>query len=279
MKYPHSNLKSPEEIENFIVKPPFIRSAINYGMAFLGDNFKTTAILLYAVLALSAWKYISAAPQLADPASRECVLAIGTETLERPLAGTLRFSPILFFWYSRKIWSAFLLMGVVPALIVKYVFKERLSDYGLVPKSLSRTIKSFLLFLPIFVVIGWTSGATTEFYNIYPYNPLAGASWACLLTHSVLYFFLYYLAWEFMFRGFIQLGLASSFGPIAAILIQVLASTMLHYGHPASETFGCVAGGLLWGYLVFRTGSIWSGWWQHALLGVMLDWSLVINAR
>lgn len=249
---------------------------------FLFGNFKTTVILLYAILALTAWKYLPAAPRFADPDSNVCILA-NSFNLDRPIkplesALEPNFSSAQFLWNARKIWSAFFLMGVFPALIVKFVFKENLRDYGFTLGIVKRTAFNICLFLPIMLAIGWFSGNTQAFYNVYPYNPLAGLSPTAFAIHSLLYLFLYYLAWEFMFRGFIQIGLTEKLGAVPAILIQVVASTMLHYGHPASETFGCIAGGLLWGFLVYRTKSIYTGWAQHAILGIALDWSLIVKA-
>ncbi|MCX7428481.1 MAG: CPBP family glutamic-type intramembrane protease, partial [Planctomycetia bacterium] len=63
-------------------------------------------------------------------------------------------------------------------------------------------------------------------------------------------------------------------GDANAVLVQVLASTLLHIGKPGSEAFGAIFGGLLWGVLVYRTRSLLSGLVQHALLGLSLDWFL-----
>lgn len=249
---------------------------------FLFGNAKTTVILLYAVLALTVWKYVPLTPHFGDASSGACVLAesFNYDGEVKPLDGTLvaQTSVLQFIWNARKLWSAFFIMGIVPMLIVKYAFKEKLADYGLTFGNVRRTFVNFFLFLPLMLILGWLSGDTKEFYNVYPFNPLAGISTLALVVHSVMYFFLYYLAWEFMFRGFIQMGLTDKIGAVPAILIQVVASTMLHYGHPASETFGCIAGGILWGFLVYRTRSIFSGWGQHAILGITLDWSLVMKA-
>ncbi len=274
-------------------------------------NRKATFILLYAVFALTVWKYIPSAPRFADPISGRCVFsaktlaggeegksenaaivetsatfatsgesAVSVAPTIKPLDGTLdaQVSTLDFLWNARKIWAAFFLMGVIPALCVKFLFKESLAQYGLTLGDARRTVRTFLTFAPIMLLLGWLSADEKAFYDVYPYNPAAGASWRLLALHSASYLFLYYAAWEFMFRGFIQRGLEGTVGATTAVLIQVLASTMLHYGHPASETFGCVAGGFLWGFLAIRTRSLASGWAQHALLGIALDWGLIFAA-
>ena len=274
----------PEEINDSVFASAPFPSMWNYARSFLRrDNFKTVVILLYAAIALTIWKYAPAAPHYADSSTGRVLISesvvgarVDAPSLVVP-SSTVDFT-LQFLWNMRKIWCAFFLMGVFPALIVKFVFREKLSDYGLSFGSTRRSISIFLMFLPVFAVMGWLSGSERSFYDVYPFNPLACASPSALVAHSIAYFFLYYLAWEFMFRGFLQLGLANKFGAVPAVLVQTLASTMLHYGHPASETFGCLTGGLLWGFVVYRTRSIFSGWWQHAVLGITLDWSLAYGA-
>lgn len=274
------------------------------------QNRKATIILCYAVFALTLWKYLPPAPRFADPETGKCVLNAqtfendniesvfkksnvvsstenSTESLNsepiKPLDGTLsaETTPLRFLWGARKHWAAFFLMGVFPMLIVKFVFREKLSDYGVGWGERTRTIRSFLMLAPILFAVGWASGvgdAGRAFYIVYPYNPAAGVSWTTLILHTVSYFCLYYFAWEFMFRGFLLRGLAPTVGFSTSVWIQVVISTALHFGHPASETFGCIAGGLFWGFLALRTRSIFSSWGQHALLGIALDWSLILAA-
>ncbi|MBR4833235.1 MAG: CPBP family intramembrane metalloprotease [Thermoguttaceae bacterium] len=288
-----------------------IRGALDFAFDLISpQNRKATIILCYAVFALTLWKYLPPSPRFADPETGKCVFNAQTfeddnigavfeksnadltpeksaESLKstpiKPLDGTLsaETTPLRFLWGARKHWAAFFLMGVFPALIVKFVFREKLSDYGVGWGDRKRTLRSFLTLAPILFAVGWASGlgdAGRAFYAVYPYNPTAGVSWATLIFHTISYFCLYYLAWEFMFRGFLLRGLAPTVGFSTAVWIQVVISTALHYGHPASETFGCIAGGLLWGFLALRTRSIFAGWGQHALLGIALDWSLILAA-
>ena len=81
---------------------------------------------------------------------------------------------------------------------------------------------------------------------------------------------LFYLGWEFFFRGFMQCGLRDKLGTVNALGVQVIASTLLHLGTPWVENFAAIAGGILWGILVFLTRSLLSGLVQHFLLGLSL---------
>jgi membrane protease YdiL (CAAX protease family) len=92
-----------------------------------------------------------------------------------------------------------------------------------------------------------------------------------LMIYETAYVLLYYLAWEFFFRGFMLFPLARVFGGVNAILIQIIPSCLIHIGKPVGELTGSIIAGLILGGLALRTGSIWYGWIIHAALGVLVD--------
>jgi membrane protease YdiL (CAAX protease family) len=167
--------------------------------------------------------------------------------------------------------SALLLMGVLPALIVKFVFRERLADYGVRLGDRTRTARSFLLYAPGIALIAFFAARDPSFWKEYPINHNAGVSSLAFTFHALTYL-LFYLGWEFQFRGFMQHGLQPSMGVANALLVQVMASVIVHIGKPTGEIYGSFIGGLIWGILAFRTRSLLSGLLQHALLGILLDW-------
>jgi|GEM_PF-541486 len=103
-------------------------------------------------------------------------------------------------------------------------------------------------------------------------RPAPARCWPWLFASHAICYLMFYVGWEFYFRGFMLIGLEESLGRASALLLQVMASCLLHIGSPATETFGAILGGLLWGLLVFRTRSLLSGLAQHYLLGISLDW-------
>jgi membrane protease YdiL (CAAX protease family) len=228
---------------------------------FLPQNqFKPVLILFYVLVACSVWKY--------------CSIPITPDSFENHRT--------LLFWLGMyRMIGAFLLFGVIPMGIVRYVFREPLADYGLQPGIPLRTARSFLMASPIIVLIAVLTGHNTAYVDIYPLNEMIRPqniriNYWTFAIHAVIYTG-YYFGWEFLFRGFLQHGLSKQCGVPTAILVQTLASTMLHYGHPGSEVFGSIIAGLVWGILAFRTRSILSGFAQHSLLGIVLDWTLIFT--
>ncbi len=212
---------------------------------FRGSQFKPTVAILYVCFTASLWK-----------------------TAIVPTTG--------FSAGTYRIVLAFVLFGLVPAGIVRFVFREKLADYGLCLGDLPIAIRSILIMTPLMLLFGFFAGCDKNFLAVYPLNPSVrpGVSGTIFVAHLATYL-LYYAGWEFLFRGFLQKAMEPQTGAFTAILVQTLASTMLHYGNPPSEVFGAILGGLFWGFLFFRTRSLLAGFVQHTILGFTLDYFLV----
>lgn len=170
--------------------------------------------------------------------------------------------------------ATFVLLAVLPALVVKLVFRERLADYGVQLGNRLRTLRSMAVYAPLMIAAAYVASHNAAIAAAYPINRSAGASPAMFGLHALSYV-LFYLGWEFYFRGFMQFGLAGSLGKVNAVLVQVMASVLVHIGKPTIEIYAAIAAGILWGVLAFRTRSLLSGLVQHYLLGLAVDWFLV----
>jgi membrane protease YdiL (CAAX protease family) len=221
------------------------------------DRIKPFVVLLYTVLAATVWKCFAFPKFASEPTLSE-------------------------FWLgATPLLVALVLFGLIPMGIVKWGFRERLADYGLRFGIAHRTLRTFLLALPFIVGIAIGVGYNSNFHEVYPLNEAIRAQHTKIgvdlfVLHAICYGG-YYFGWEFLFRGFVQHGLSDRSGVPAAVIVQTMASTILHYGHPASEIFGAFIAGFVWGFLAYRTRSILSGLGQHALLGIVLDWVLIFE--
>jgi uncharacterized protein len=223
--------------------------------AFRGEQFKPTVILLLSPVLMVTWKYFEVSVLLGD----RSLLS------DRSATGAM----VSFA-------ACFVLLGLIPACVVRFVFHERLADYGVRLGDRVRTVRSALTLCPCFLLAAYIASGQTAVRDYYPLNPSAGDSPGMFAAHAASYL-LFYLGWEFHFRGFLQIGLRQRLGDVNALLVQVLASGLLHIGRPAGETFGSLLAGLLWGLLAYRTRSLLSGLLQHSLLGITLDWFLCRN--
>jgi len=171
--------------------------------------------------------------------------------------------------------ACFLLLGVLPAGIVKLVFRERLVDYGVSLGLRKQTTLALLMLVPLFVLVAYIGSMIPAIREYYPINR-QDMSTRLFAFHACTYV-LFYLGWEFHFRGFLQFGLRDSVGPVNAVLIQVLASSLLHAGRPSLELFLSVIAAVLWGMLAFYCRSILAGLAQHTALGIALDWFICMR--
>jgi len=223
--------------------------------AFQGKQFKPTVILLVSSLVLVTWRYFGSPEFYLEALAPRLALSVD------PAAAAAVYS---FF-------SAFLWMAVVPALVVKLVFRERLADYGVSLGDRTRTVRSFLMMAPLLLIVAYVASHIAEIADYYPINNSAGTSRPMFGLHACTYL-AFYLGWEFHFRGFLQAGLRDSLGSTNAVLVQVLASVLFHITRPGIETYAAIVAGIYWGLLALRTRSLLSGFLQHALVGIALDW-------
>lgn len=224
---------------------------------FSGDHKKPTLILLLTPILLTTVKYYGTKQFFFD--YLQPFLNLGNPEW----AGAL----YVFF-------SAAVLLGILPLIIIKYVFHESLSDYGLQWGDVSFGLKAIAVIGLFYVISAYSSSKMPEFLAEYPVYRGAGQSAQIFILHALSYL-VFYIGWEIYFRGFMQFGLRASMGEWNAILIQVLASCLVHIGKPAGETYTSILGGLIWGLLAFRTKSIAYGVATHWILGVSLDLFIV----
>jgi membrane protease YdiL (CAAX protease family) len=199
-------------------------------------------------------------------------------------------------------WMRFILsvslLGIVPA-IVALLFKERPATLGLSLKTPLLRKPWFWLLLPLAAGLGVLGALSPDLAAYYPYSRdlirrVSATGFAPFVAHFTAYTFLYYLPWEFFFRGFLLLPLALeaerssankeslvvntvSSTVAALILFQTIPSTLLHFGHPLSELLSAVPAGIFFGILAWKTKSIIPGFLLHAAIGFGTDLFIVLS--
>jgi membrane protease YdiL (CAAX protease family) len=190
----------------------------------------------------------------------------------------------------------FVLVVLIPCLIIKLRFKEKIRDYGLglPPKDQRKkawvAFWSTLILTSIFVVFTSFNEATQMEYPLFVQRNELGdvvytiSLWWEFIIYEIIYF-LFFVTIEFAFRGYQLFGLHSikidkslkksqpsnlRFG-LYAILIQMLAYTTWHYGKPVPEMVGTVIWGICIAAIVLRIRSLWPIIISHWLYNVLMD--------
>lgn len=229
---------------------------------YRGEQFKPTVVLLSSLLLSLAWWYFGRFPFYEKHLQSHWVL----------------FGDSAATSAAYTFVSGFLLLGAVPALIVKFIFRERLSRYGIQLGNRARTLGSLLVFAPLFMVLGYLGSRQPGVSEIYPLNRSAGGSAWMFAFHAGTYL-LFWAGMEFHYRGFVQFGLRQSLGDINALWIQLALSVLILTSKPANEAFGALWCGMLWGVLAFRNNSLLSGLLQRCALAMSLDCFLCFGHR
>ena len=165
--------------------------------------------------------------------------------------------------------AAFLLMFVIPLLIVKVAFKGSLRGFGFRMGDARWGFRFVAIALPVSLLAAYIASLDPAVREEYPLAKGMIGHVSTFLIVEVFYL-LYYLGWELLFRGFMLFGL-EKYGALAAILVQVIPSTIVHIGKPASESFAAIVAGLVFGYLAVRTRSILYPLILHAAVGIGTD--------
>lgn len=166
--------------------------------------------------------------------------------------------------------TAFLLMFVVPFLVVKLVFKQDLCEFGFQLGDARYGLRVLVIALPILLLSAYAGSLDPAIQAEYPLAKSA-IGHVPLFLLAELFYLIFYLGWEFLFRGFMLFGLEERHGAVLAILVQMIPSAIVHIGKPASESFAAIAAGLVFGYVAFRTRSILYPLLLHAIVGVGTD--------
>jgi membrane protease YdiL (CAAX protease family) len=166
--------------------------------------------------------------------------------------------------------AAFILMFGIPALMVKGIFKKPLRDFGLQRGDVRAGLRWLMIGTPVALLAALVGSMDPAMRAEYP---LAKSTVHHVELFLIVegFYLVYYLAWEFFFRGFMLFGLEKPYGMVLAILVQTIPSAIVHIGKPFSESFSAIFAGLAFGYVAMRTRSIFYPMLLHALVGIGAD--------
>lgn len=163
-----------------------------------------------------------------------------------------------------------LVMFLLPVISIKFVLKEKLSDFGFRMGDKKFGFISSGLFLIVMLPIVWIVSSSESFTNMYP---LGGSE---LKTNMVLFLVyelcvgVYMLGWEFLWRGYMLFGLKVKLG-YYAVFIQMIPFFILHRGKPEIEVFASILAGIILGIQALRSGSFFYCWLLHFCVMISID--------
>ena len=220
---------------------------------FSKKEWKTYSLLLSAPLLLSLYYYFGYA-----------------HNFVKFFPGFASHPELDFYSHIYQFAVFFILMLVLPLLFQIFVIKKPLTEVGFGLGDTKYGLK-LLLIIPIAAPVIYFAVMGDDIRMEYPLAKILHTRHDLIFVYELMYVLLYYVAWEFFFRGFLLFNLSEKFGPANAIMIQTISSCLIHLGKPAGETIGAIAVGVLFGYLAIRTKSFWYVFALHITLGVLTD--------
>lgn len=220
-----------------------------------------------------AWAWVTAgAPDLPDAGDRATVGILGLRLPVRATLAVVVVTLIVLLDYHGRVdallgfdgggtpaealreraLGRLLLLGVLPFAVVVLLFRDRPSRYGIrvgdARAGVALGLLGCVLMTPVVAVL-----AGQPDFRAY-YAAYAAAPVDVVLTSAIEV-----IPAEFFFRGFLMFALLRAIGPLA-VLIATLPFAFAHLGKPELETLSTMFGGLAYGWLDWRTGSVlWSG--------------------
>ncbi|MHA1341673.1 MAG: CPBP family glutamic-type intramembrane protease [Promethearchaeota archaeon] len=189
----------------------------------------------------------------------------------------------------------FLVLLVIPIVLMKYKWGISLKKVGTKRGNLRLGLIYLAISLIAIPIIYF--GSTDEMLQqTYPLAQdwfrgfSSEPNWVFFGLYEILYGVLYYIPYEFFWRGFVQTGLINywenanlkgagekdsnkGLNSVAwkSIIIVTVATTILHATKPLSEIIGAFFVGFLFGYIAKKTDSWYYVFGIHYFIGILND--------
>lgn len=168
----------------------------------------------------------------------------------------------------------FLVFGVIPAALSRIILGKSPRALGLAPGDLRTALKLCALGLPVAAASAYVASRSPQLPHVYPLGGTLTGSLEAFSVHAGTYL-LYYLGFEYLFRGFLLLGLEDELGALNANVLQSVLATAFHLGKPVLEMLAVFPASLVFGWLTLKTRALWCALLLHWAVGVALDALLV----
>lgn len=174
-------------------------------------------------------------------------------------------------------WASILALGylLVPWLLIRFVFKESILDFGFRWNQVSQHWLGYLLLLSPILVFIYCVSLGQDFVHHYPFYSLTSRSLFDWLAWELLYLF-QFICLEFFFRGFMLNALRPALGA-NAIWVMCVPYLMIHFPKLWLEATGAILFGLFLGILALRSRSIWGGVMVHAGVALTMDFAAMMR--
>jgi len=222
---------------------------------------RQTVVVLTLAAVLGMWKYTFGSPRF----------------FRDQLAGPLGINGDGIWAYAYLFGTQGLTGFVIPVAVLMLIFRQRPREIGLGLGDWKLATTLLVLYLPVVTVGCWVLSAQESFRNMYPLLDAVQDDWQLFIVYELL-FIVYWIGWEYLWRGFVLFGNARAFGAFA-IFVQMLPFAALHAQKPTAEAYLSILGALTLGAVVWRCRSFWIAVPFHAVQMLAMDLCTSLRAR
>ncbi|MBT1697770.1 CPBP family intramembrane metalloprotease [Fulvivirgaceae bacterium PWU4] len=174
------------------------------------------------------------------------------------------FHPEMYFWAYKVCINSVSFFTVFIPIFIFYWLHERKHDhvYGLSARKFDAKPYFTMLLIMLPLIIG--ASFHESFQRQYPMYKSTEAhvymnvpEWVTVAGYEFAYG-LDFITVEYLFRGFMVIGMMSILGR-GAVVCMAVVYCFLHFGKPAGEAISSIAGGYILGVVAYETRSIWGG--------------------
>lgn len=177
------------------------------------------------------------------------------------------------------------LLGLIPFLVTRWLARRDPSiaaETGLGLGDRAYGLKGTAVLLGVMLPVVFAVSRSPAFYNYYPLcdwlrdeavdYATAGqpADWLAWLVLYQVCYAVYFLGWEYFFRGYLTFGLHARIG-ILGIFVGNIPFALMHANKPFAEAMGSIVAGLALGLFALRCRSFWYAWVVHAVVALAMD--------
>jgi uncharacterized protein len=173
----------------------------------------------------------------------------------------------LLWWASTIIFFYF----IIPFLAIKFLYKQKIADYGMQLKGAFAEKKLYLIMFAIVAPLVIICSNAPSFQTRYPFYLIQNKNELNLnfILWELVYLFQFF-AVEFFFRGFLLHGTKKSMGYFS-VLLCTIPYCMIHFHKPLPEALAAIVAGIILSTLSLKNNSIWLGVAIHVTIAWLMD--------
>jgi uncharacterized protein len=227
---------------------------------------KTVVVLVTSAVCVTLLEYLGMSNR--HFVVTDALRVLGAEGVASAIDVAMREQIHRLTWWAG--WCVFTYF-VVPSLVIVFVLKERVRDYGFRVRGALDDAWVYGIFLLVMLPIVAYVSEDPHFQQTYPFYDLGpGEGVSTNLVRWEILYALQFLTLEFFFRGFMVHGTRHRLGGLS-VFVMMVPYCMIHFGKPMPETIGAIIAGIVLGALSLKTRSIWLGVAIHVTIAWTMD--------